>query len=277
MTDVPDGVRDHYRATGLTERLKAALASLGPAEQRLAPQQLAALDQFHTRGLAATAELAELAGITADMAVLDIGAGIGGPARFLAEKRGCRVTGADLSEAFVEAARYLSERTGQSAQVSFEVASALALPFGEGSFDVALLQHVAMNIADRPRLYREIRRVLRPGGRFATFDVVLADAVLAGGDPLYPVPWARTPATSFLLTAAATREAIEAAGFRMLVSQDDTEAAKPWISRLREAGPPPAPNLGAVMGPDFAELATNLGRNLMQGRIGILTAIFEAA
>ena len=272
MIDVLEDVRDHYRATGLTGRLKTALAALGPEDRRLAPRQLAALDQFHTRGLAATAELGQLAGITAGMSVLDVGSGVGGPARFLAATCGCRVTGIDLSEPFVDAARYLTERTGQGGQVSFETASALELPFDSGRFDVVLLQHVAMNISDRPRLYREIRRVLKPGGRFATFDVVLN-----GGEPHYPVPWARTPATSFLLTAAATREAIEAAGFHALVWRDDSEAAKAWIAQLRASGPPPSPNLGVVMGPDFAQLAANLGRNLMEGRLGILTAVFEAA
>ncbi len=271
MTDLLDDVRDHYRATGLTERLKAALTIFGPEEQRLTPRQLATLDQFHTRGLAATTELARLAGIAADMSVLDVGSGIGGPARFLAATYGCQITGVDLSEPFVDAARYLTERTGQSGQVSFQTASALELPFDDGRFDVALLQHVAMNISDRARLYREILRVLKSGGKFATFDVVLNS-----GDPHYPVPWARTPATSFLLTAAATREAIEAAGFRMLAWQDNSEAAKAWIAQVRASGPPDPANLGVVMGPDFAQLAANLGRNLLEGRLGILTAVFEA-
>jgi sarcosine/dimethylglycine N-methyltransferase len=114
--------------------------------------------------------------------------------------------------------------------------------------------------------------VLKQGGRFATYDVVLN-----GGEPHYPVPWARTPETSFLLTATATGEAIAEAGFQRLAWQDDTEAAKAWITQLRASGPPPAPNLGVVMGPDFAQLAANLGRNLMEGRLGILTAVFEAA
>jgi sarcosine/dimethylglycine N-methyltransferase len=157
-------------------------------------------------------------------------------------------------------------------QVLFQTASALELPFDDGLFDVVLLQHVAMNISERARLYREIRRVLKPGGRFATFDVVSN-----GGEPHYPVPWARTAATSFLMTAAATREAIEPAGFRTLVWQDDTEAAKAWVAQLRASGPPPSPNLGVVMGPDFAQLAANLGRNLMEGRVGVLTAVLEAS
>ncbi|WP_316198690.1 class I SAM-dependent methyltransferase [Bradyrhizobium sp. SZCCHNS2002] len=272
MNDALDGVRNHYRATGLTERLKAALAAFGSEDQRLDPRQLAGLDQFHSIGLAATDELAKLAGITAEMSVLDVGSGVGGPARFVAATYRCKVTGIDLSVPFVEAARYLTERTRQSGQVSFQVASALELPFGDGAFDAVLMQHVAMNIAERARLYREIRRVLKAGGRFAIFDVVSN-----GAEPHYPVPWARTAATSFLLTADATREAIESAGFRTLVWRDDTEAAKAWIARLRASGPPPSPNLGVVMGPDFAELSANLGRNLLEGRIVILTAVFEAA
>ncbi len=220
MSDALVGVRDHYHATGLTERLKAALSALGPENERLTPQQLGTLDQFHTRGLAATAELAKLAGITADVSVLDVGSGVGGPARFLAATYGCRVTGVDLSEPFVDAARYLTERTGQSTQVSFQTGSALELPFDAGRFNVVLLQHVAMNISPR--------------------------------------------------------EAIESAGFRTLTWQDDTEAAKAWFAQLRASGPPPSPNLGVVMGPDFAQLAANLGKSLMEGRLGILTAVFEA-
>src|SRR5712672_1451996 len=272
MIDVLDGVRDHYRVTGLTERLKTALTAFGPDQQRLTPQQLATLDQFHTRGLAATVELAKLAGITADMSVLEVGSGVGGPARFLAATYGCKVTGIDLSEPFVDAARYLTKRTGQIERVSFETASALELPFDDGHFDVVLLQHVAMNISNRARLYREIRRVLKSGGRFATFDVVLSS-----GEPHYPVPWARTPATSFLLTAAATREVIEAAGFRTLAWQDDSEGGKTWFAQLQTSGPQPSPNLGVVMAPHLLQLTATLGRNLAEGRLGILTAVFEAA
>ncbi|GIL41572.1 class I SAM-dependent methyltransferase [Roseiterribacter gracilis] len=269
MTDVLLDVRDHYHAIGLVERLKAVLP---PEDQPLTPKQLGAVDQFHTRGLAATVELAELAGVTADMSVLDVGSGIGGPARFLAAAYGCRVTGIDLSEPFVEAARYLTQRTKQAAHVSFETGSALELPFRDDQFDAAFLQHVAMNIADRERMYAEIRRVLKPGGKFATYDIVSN-----GSEPYYPLPWARTPATSVLRTADATRAAIAAAQFRPLTWQDDTEAAKAWITGLRASSPPPSPNLSVVMGPDFAQMMNNLGRSLLEGKLGLLSAVFEAA
>jgi SAM-dependent methyltransferase len=270
MNDALDGVRKHYHATGLVERVKGALAVF-PEGQPLTHRQLSALDQFHSRGLEATADLARLAKIDASMSVLDIGAGVGGPARFLNETYGCRVTGVDLSEAFVEVARYLTERTGQSDKVSFQVGNALELPCGAGSFDAVFLQHVVMNIAARSRLYREIRRVLRPKGRFATFDVVLLS-----GEPDYPLPWARTPDASFLLTAEATRDAIEGAGFRAVTWQDDTALVKDWFAKMQASGPPPSPNLGVLMGPDTRQLLTNLARHLGQGKLGILTAIFEA-
>lgn len=269
-----DDVRDHYRAAGLIERLKTALAALAPQDQGLTPQQLASVDQFHTRGWAATAELAKLARIVSGMAVLDVGCGVGGPARALAASCGCRVTGVDLSAPFVDAARYLTERTGQGALVTFQTGNALELAFDAGQFDAVLLQHVAMNISDRPRLYREIRRVLKQGGRFATYDAVLGDGKPQGGVH-YPTPWARTPVTSFLLTAAATRKAVEAAGFRTLIWRDDSAAAKAWVAQVR-GSPPPSLNLSVVMGPDFALLAANLGRNILEDRVGILSAVFEA-
>ena len=268
-------IRDHYSAKGLLDRIRAALATLGPEHQALTPRQLGAMDQFHTRGHAATAELAELAGIEPRHRVLDLGCGIGGPARMLAESRGCRVTGVDLSEGFIEAARYLSLRTGQEQRVEFHCASALALSVPDASFDVVLLQHVAMNIADRERLYREVRRVLAPGGRFATYDVVRGE-----GEPHYPAPWAHDPQDSFLLDAGATRQAIEACGLRALTWRDDTPAARDWAAQLQAAAAassrPSTPGLGVVMGPDFPVMAGNHARNLLEGRVGVWMGVFEA-
>jgi sarcosine/dimethylglycine N-methyltransferase len=262
---VLDKVRNHYRATGLTERLRTALLAFAPEDQRLSFERLVQLDQFHTRGLAATADLARMAKIKSGDCVLDVGSGVGGPARFIAATYGCEVVGIDLSEPFTEAARYLTERTGQAEKVRFETGNALELPFEKDCFDAVFLQHVAMNIADRANLYAEIQRVLKPGGRFATYDIVRAV-----GEPHYPLPWARTPETSFLLTEGETRDAVEAAGFHTLASHDDTDTAKAWFAQAFAAGPPPAPNLGTVMGPEFPVLAGNLARSIMEDRVRVL-------
>jgi ubiquinone/menaquinone biosynthesis C-methylase UbiE len=268
MSDNLDAVREHYGAVGLSDRLRGMLGESTGTDRSLDPGQLM-FDHFHTRGLQATAELAELTGIAPDSAVLDVGSGIGGPARYLAASYGCSVSGVDTSAPFVEAARYLTERTGQADRVRFEVGSALDLPFPSARFDVALLQHVAMNIADRSGLYGEIRRVLRPDGKFATYDIVTRD-----GSVHYPVPWALTPATSFLLSAEETRDSIERAGFRLLELRDDSAKAQEWATNLRNNPPPLSATVGLITGAAFADVTGNLVRSLLEGKIGVLTAVF---
>jgi SAM-dependent methyltransferase len=264
-------VINHYSPEDLVGRLQSALRIYGADDAKLTVAQLTGLDHFHTRGVAATEDLAWRAKITAEDVVIDIGAGLGGPARFLAATIGCRVTGLDLSSAFVEAAIYLTERTGQDDKVRFAQGDATAMPFSDATFGVALLQHVAMNIAERAALYREIRRVLVPGGRFATYDVVRGD-----GEPDYPLPWARAAATSFLLTEADTQKAIEAAGFRPRVWIDETALAAASFAALDRGGPARGLSLGVVMGPDFRSLAESLGRAIATGRLRVVSGVFEA-
>jgi SAM-dependent methyltransferase len=172
MTDPNTKVREHYSATGLTGRIRSALATIEAESQTLTVARLAPLDQFHLRGILASAELASAAGIDPSTRVLDLGCGIGGPARYLAATFGCRVTGVDLSPDFIEAATYLTARCGLSDRVTFQAGDALHLPFEHTAFDAIFLQHVAMNIADRAALYAEGRRILAPGGRLAIYDLV---------------------------------------------------------------------------------------------------------
>lgn len=260
-------VRRHYAAAGLTARIRSALGAIAPEDQALAVSQLAPLDQFHIRGSLATAELAAAAALDASTRVLDLGCGIGGPARHLAATFACKVLGVDLSPGFIDAAAYLTARCRLSDRVTFQVGDALHLPFENASFDAVFLQHVAMNVEDRAALYAEVRRVLAVGGRFATYDLVLREGPVA-----YPVPWARDASTSFLLSDSDTRTALEQAGFEPALWRDDTQTALDWFQSM--AGPPPGPlNLGIVMGPDFPALTANLARNLRENRLGVLSAV----
>jgi SAM-dependent methyltransferase len=268
MTDTTNKVLEHYSAVGLTGRIQSALAAIAPESQTLTVAQLAPLDQFHLRGILATSELASATGIEPSTRVLDLGCGIGGPARYLAATFGCKVTGVDLSPGFIDAADYLTARCGLSDRVTFQTGDALQLPFEDGAFDIVYLQHVAMNIEDRTALYDEVRRILALGGRLATYDVVLRE-----GDVIYPLPWARDASTSFLLSEAGTRTALERASFRAALWIDDTDPVLDWFKAIMAAPAPSGPNLGVVMGPDFAAKTANLARNLRENRLGVLSAV----
>jgi len=268
----PITVTGHYGTSSLLTRVEDALRRAGLEGKQLAWTDLIPLDQFHTRGHAATKELAAALAPKPGETILDIGAGLGGPARFLAATYACDVTGIDLSQPFVDVATMLTARANLSSQVRFQQADAVELPFPDESFDHAWTQHVAMNIADRGRLYAAIARVLRPGGRLAIYDVVAGDA----GPPHFPLPWARVPEISFLLTPNAMREALSVAGFAPLSWEDKTTSAIAWFAEQRATRPAPsALGLPVVMGPEFPAMAANLGRNLAEGRVRIVQAVLQ--
>ncbi|HET7033740.1 MAG TPA: class I SAM-dependent methyltransferase, partial [Casimicrobiaceae bacterium] len=185
-------VSAHYSRGVLRKRLYAALAEDGVDPQHPSLDALAPYDQFHGRGLEATIEIADALTVRTSDHILDVGSGIGGPARYFANRFGCRVTGIDLTAEFCEVARELTRVTRLDAKVRFVDGDALAMPFANAAFDGAYSMNVSMNIADKPALYREIHRVLKPGGWLMLSEIAKG----ADSDPDFPVPWAASAQTS---------------------------------------------------------------------------------
>jgi len=208
--------------------------------------------------------------------VLDVGCGIGGPSRFLAKAFGCRVTGLDLTAEFVEVANMLAHRTELAGKVTYRQGDALDLPFPDASFDLVWSQNAAMNIADRDRLYAEMRRMLRPAGRLAIQDV----AAGPGGEPYYPTPWASDKSISFLFAPEVTREKLERAGFRVVAWHDPTpESLEQALARAKalETGSLPPLGLHILIGPNFPIVSRNMVRNLEEARIRLINAVLARA
>ncbi len=266
-------IQDHWSPPGddgLLERILQGLRESGADLENLRPVDLAPVDEFHIRGREATLEMAEFADIRAGERVLDVGSGIGGPSRLLATEHGCHVSGIDLTPEYCSAATALAEKTGLSDRVDYRQGSALELPFEDASFDVAWTQHVSMNIEDKSRMYSEMARVVRPGGRIALYD-----PILGSGESLhFPVPWANAAETSYLVNAEATREHLGAAGLEIRKWREVTDASAEWFRAKLAAGPAPV-GLHLLMGSRWPPMAKNLLRNLEEGRVVVIQTVLE--
>lgn len=262
-------VQDHYGGSDIVGRVLAAVPWSPESGSPLTAPQLFPFDQLHGRELAATRDHAARLAPDATAHVLDVGSGIGGPARYIATTFGCRVTGVDLTPQFVEAATELTRACGLSETVSFDQANATVLPYGDAVFDHAYCFYVGMNLPDKPAVLRQIARVLKPGGR-----LIWTEAVAAGDPPHYPLPWSATPDGSHLHRADTLREMIKAAGFDVIAVEDETRAQLDLVDKMRQAGFVPSElHVQAnevVLGPDFGARRRNYIRNLAEGRIAAL-------
>ena len=274
---VESEVARHYTSGTLEQRLLDALKASGKDLDQLGPDDLAPFDEFHSGGRAATEAFTPHLGLRADMHVLDVGAGIGGPARYFARHHGCRVTGIDLTAEFVEVARALTLRVNMQNQVAFEQGSALALPFAPESFDAATMLHVGMNIEDKAALFTEVRRVLKPGGVFGIYDVMREST-----EPLvYPVPWADSAETSFPATLAEYKRDLVAAGFAPEWERNFREDVAAFFQQQQAAaqaaaGGSPGPGIALVMGAGAPTRIGNLRANIGQGVVAPTALVSRA-
>src|SRR5215813_7021628 len=265
-------VEEHYGTIGITARILTALRAVNGPDVRITPDTLAPIDHFHGKGEVATDELAALLQPKASDHLLDIGCGIGGPARWIAAKYGCRVTGVDLTPEFCEAARELNSLCGLADRVKILHGSALSLPLPDNSFDRAYSHAALMNISDKRGVFREAFRVLRPGGSLA-LSLSGAGSV---GEPRYPLPWATTTATSFLATPDEIRGDLLAAGFQIVFVRDTSaalaEALPPILNQLQTGGLPP---LGEhiVSGENAKEWRINWMRSMVEQRLSMIEAL----
>ncbi len=275
MREIETHVAEHYDVEGLRETiLQIAEDDLG----RLQSDILEAIDEFHLGGAAATARLIDGMGLGQGSRLLDVGCGIGGPARRAARLLDARVTGLDLTEGFVALAEELSDRIGEGGQTEFQQGSVLDMPFEDGEFDAAMMLHVGMNIADKPRLFAEVARVLRPGGVFAVYDVMRTSETR----PQYPLPWAPSPSLSFVDTAQSYRAAAMAAGLEVVKEIDRHAEAEAFLDQMRAiamerqaAGQPPAPGVGMVMGADAPQKLANIGQAIRAHHLSAIEIHFR--
>ena len=270
MGDKPhtQAIHDYWGRDGLGQAILAVLTASGRNLNALTIDDLAPLDQFHGGGKAATVRLARLAGLQPGMQVLDVGGGLGGPARTLVTEFGCHVIVVDLTESYVRAAQVLTARLGLDDRVTHHVGNALELPFENGVFDVVWTQNSGMNIAAKDRLYAGFQRVLRPGGLLALQEPMAGPVQ----PPIFPVMWARDPATSFLRMPTEMRALIEAAGFQARAWEDVTLEIAGFGS---DAAVPTDTIQSLVMGDALSTITRTGRRNRDEGRIVMVQAVFD--
>lgn len=262
----------NYESGHILTSILTALLAIGKDLNHLVAADLAPVDEFHIRGRESTVELANRANLEPGQRLLDVGCGLGGSVRYLCQEFGIIATGVDLTEEYIDTAVALTDLVGMQNQVSFWQASALEMPFGDDAFDVVWTEHVQMNIADKRAFYRELYRVLRPGGK-----LVFHDIFQGVNDPVhFPVPWAAGPEISHLVTPESTKKTLTEVGFEITDWEDRTSYSNEWflamLEKIKDSGPPPL-GLHLLLGSEARVKLGNVQRNLAENRIVVVQAV----
>lgn len=285
-------VEHHYTRPNLENTILTALRNAGKnvddQQQQLTVDDLAPIDELHPLGVEATANLASLlikndnkSNLKPTSHVLDVGAGVGGPSRYLASKFGCHVTGLDLVQEYCSVADSLAKRVNLDNLLTYRQGDATQMPFEDATFDVVWTQYASMNIADKKGLYSEMHRVLKPGGKLAIDEAYKGNNDIDGSTSIhFPVPWAANPSISHLISAEDARRLLkDVVGFKEVVWEDKTESVTEWIKQMikrsQTSGGPPPLGIHVIVGPQWPEMINNALRNLEEGRITVVQSMFE--
>jgi ubiquinone/menaquinone biosynthesis C-methylase UbiE len=264
-------ISKHYGISGILDSILSGLESSGKKLESLEPNDLSPIDEFHTRGKESTVEIANLAQIQPNHNILDVGCGLGGSARYIANEYGCSVTGVDLTDEYVDVAKKLTELVKLTDKVSFKQASALELSFPSEKFDIVWTEHTQMNIADKEKFYSELSRVLKPNGRLVFHDIFGTNNTL-----YYPTPWAEHESLSSLCTQEEAREAIEKTDFTIEKWIDKSKLSmeffKEMVNKVQSSGPPPL-GFHLLMGKTAKEKLQNQARNLEENKVTIIQGV----
>ncbi len=265
-------IHSYYSPNDLYNRIIDGLNIIGKELSKVTLDDLQPVDEFHIRGSVATQELINLSRFKPGMHILDVGCGVGGSTRRLSHETGCRVTGIDLSDEYIDAAERLTQLLNMQSRVKFHAASALELPFDDNTFDGVWSIQMNMNVEDKLSWLQEAYRVLKPGGRTVLYEVCGHK-----NTPVhFPVPWAQDSSMSFLVSPEAFRDVITSAGFDIDVWNDKTDLAQKAFAHMTEPkGDPDLPELGVHMlvGNDILTKAYNLHRNLDEERVSLIEAV----
>ncbi len=268
MVNLDALIDQHYGSGKIMKKIETGLNLAGKNLKSLTIDDLAPIDAFHTRGREATLEIIKLANLKETDLVLDVGCGLGGTARYIAEQYNCNVVGIDLTKEYISVGKKLTQLVGLSDRVTFCHASALEIPYEDERFDKVWTEHVQMNIADKNWFYSEITRVLKPGGLLLFHDVFRG----TGDSPFYPTPWAEDESISALVTETEARALITQVGLEIdqwiVKVRESIEFFKRVSAKISANGPPPL-GLHLLMGDNAKEKLNNYLRNLSEKRVSV--------
>lgn len=273
MESLNQNIENHYLKEQLYEDIVNRLIEQGIDIDETKRSDIAGVDEFHVRGAAVSKELAK--SINLDGAtVLDVGCGLGGPCRMLADEYNCQATGIDLSHEYIRTAKGLSKLVKLDSKTSFVQGDATSLPFGDNLFDVVWTQHVQMNIPDKEKFYSEISRVLKPGGYFLYYDILQKE----DGEVNYPMPWASTSNMSFLFKESDMDVLLTQFGLTKVQSNNQTQAGIDFlnavVAKLKESGPPKM-GLNVLMGETTKPKLMNLLNHLKTGELELKSGVYK--